>query len=312
MRIPGLGGRLTLAATAALTACLGTAALATPARAGTDLPVVYSSLAAGYATLAHPGAAPPGANDWACRPTAAHPRPVVLVHGTFANMTDNWNALSPLLANHGYCVFALNYGGLVAGQVGGTADIPTSGLELRDFVDRVLDTTGVSQVDIVGHSQGGMLPQYYVKFLGGAVTVHELVALSPDSHGTTLDGLNTLVNTFPWFPDLISAGCTACTQQLTGSAFVNQLDSVPDTMPGVHYTVIQTRYDTVVTPARSAFLSGPGVTNILLQDQCWNDFGDHVSMTFDHVALRDVLNALDPAHASPLDCTFPVHPGTGG
>jgi triacylglycerol esterase/lipase EstA (alpha/beta hydrolase family) len=311
MRSPRIGGRLLLAASATLTACATLVAAATPAQAST-LTVIYSSVPAGLATLANPGAAPPGANDWACQPSAAHPRPVVLVHGTFANMTDNWNTLSPLLKNNGYCVYAFNYGGLIAGQVGGTADIPTSGLELRDFVDRVLAATGVAQVDLVGHSQGGMLPQYYVKFLGGGPKVHELVGLSPDSHGTTADGLNTLVNTFPWFSDLISAACQACTQQLVGSTFVNQLTSVPDTVPGVHYTIIQTRYDLVVTPYQSAFLSGSGVTNITLQNQCWNDFGDHVSMAFDHVALRDVLNALDPAHASAPDCTWPVWPGIGG
>jgi triacylglycerol esterase/lipase EstA (alpha/beta hydrolase family) len=312
MRRSPAGGRVLLAATATLAACVAVAATTTPAQATTTLPVIYSVVPAGVATLAHPGAAPPGANDWACRPSVAHPRPVVLVHGTFANMTDNWNTLSPLLANNGYCVFAFNYGGLIAGQVGGTGDIPASGRQLRDFVDRVLAATAVSQVDIVGHSQGGMLPQYYVKFLGGGPQVHELVGLSPDSHGTTLDGLNTLANTFPWFTDLVGAGCLACTQQLAGSAFVNQLTSVPDTVPGVHYTIIATRYDLVVTPYRSAFLSGPGVTNITLQNQCLNDFGDHVSMAYDHVALRDVLNALDPAHARAPDCTWPVWPGIGG
>jgi len=35
-------------------------------------------------------------------------------------------------------------------------------------------------------------------------------------------------------------------------------------------------------------------------------------MSFDHVALRDVLNALDPAHARAPDCFFPVWPGIGG
>src|SRR5437879_8419484 len=44
-----------------------------------------------------PGISPPGANDWSCRPTALHPYPVVLVHGTFGDMTVSWNLISPVL-----------------------------------------------------------------------------------------------------------------------------------------------------------------------------------------------------------------------
>src|ERR1700712_2289754 len=65
-------------------------------------PVNYSFTAAIAYTLLHPGQPPVGANDWTCKPTSAHPDPVVLVHGTFADMTDSWEALSPLLANAGY------------------------------------------------------------------------------------------------------------------------------------------------------------------------------------------------------------------
>ena len=54
-----------------------------------------------------------------------------------------------------------------------------------------------------------------------------------------------------------------------------------------------------------------GVTNILLQSQCAVDQGEHLSMPYDHIADRDVLNALDPAHRVPPACT-PVLPIVGG
>ena len=103
-----------------------------------------------------------------CKPTRAHPRPVVLVHGTFADMADSWQALSPLLVDNGYCVFALNYGSSNgSGELGvyATGPIATSAEELGAFVQKVLSATGAGQVDMVGHSQGGMMPRYYLRFL---------------------------------------------------------------------------------------------------------------------------------------------------
>src|SRR6201999_4209668 len=123
----------------------------------------------------------------------AHPDPVILVNGTFANMDDNWQAASPLLANHGYCVYAFNYGGAsAASPVQGTGDIAASAAQLATFVNSVLSATGAAKVDLVGHSQGGMMPRYYLSFLGGAAKVATLVALAPFNYGTTLDGLTKL------------------------------------------------------------------------------------------------------------------------
>jgi len=277
-----------------------------------DLPVIYSG-AYGYAHVS-PTASPPGANDWSCQPSAAHPRPVVLVHGTFADMSDSWQALSPLLKNHGYCVFALNYGSYSgSGAIGvyAVGDIANSAQELGAFVDRVLAATGAAEVDLVGHSQGGMMPRYYLKYLGGAAKVHTLVGLSPSNHGTTLDGLFTLAGFFPGASQFTGALCPACQQQEAGSAFITNLNSGGETVPGVEYTVIQTRYDQVVTPYTSAFLSGSGVTNVLLQNQCILDFGDHLSMPYDHIADADVLTALDPLHPQHPLCT-PIAPTEGG
>jgi triacylglycerol esterase/lipase EstA (alpha/beta hydrolase family) len=237
---------------------------------------------------------------------------VVLVNGTFADMSDNWQALSPLLYDDGYCVFAFNYGSYAgSGLLGidGVGDIAQSAQQLSTFVNQVLAATGASQVDLVGHSQGGMMPRYYLRFLGGAAKVHALVGLAPSNHGTTLDGLFTLAGYFPGADAFVGLLCPACQQQTRGSSFLNTLNGGGDTVPGVQYTVIQSRGDEVVTPYASAFLSGPNVTNITLQSQCALDQGEHLSMPYDHIADADVLTALGTP-TTPA-CT-PIAPVVGG
>jgi triacylglycerol lipase len=230
------------------------------------------------------GISPPGANDFSCKPSKAHPHPVVLVHGTFFNMAMSWDLIAPALEKQGYCVFALDYGNQA------TVDIPTSAEQLKDFVNRVVNATGARKVDLVGHSQGGMMPRYYLKFLGGTRHVSELIGLAASNHGTTT----------PLAP-FVGPLCKACAQQVAGSDFLKKLNAGDETPGKVDYTVIETSHDEVVTPYTSAFLaSGPRTTNILLQDDCPLDLVEHVSIIYDPVALQWVENALGrPGPANP-------------
>ncbi|MFD6534506.1 esterase/lipase family protein [Streptomyces sp. NPDC060184] len=246
-----------------------------------------------------------GWNDYSCKPSAAHPRPVVLVHGTFGNSVDNWLVLAPYLVVRGYCVFSLDYGQLPGVPVfNGLGPIDRSAAQLGTFVDKVLAATGASKADLVGHSQGGMMPNYYLKFLGGAAKVNALVALAPDNHGTTLLGLTKLLPYFPGVESLLTSATPGLADQVAGSPFVTKLNSLPDTVAGVKYTVISTLYDEVVTPYRTQYLSGANVRNVLLQDLCAVDVSEHVLIgTTDKIAFHEVANALDPAHATTTDCT---------
>ncbi|MDT0381840.1 alpha/beta fold hydrolase [Streptomyces sp. DSM 42041] len=249
-------------------------------------------------------AASSGWNDFSCKPSAAHPRAVVLVHGTGGNSVDNWLGLAPYLVNRGYCVFSLDYGRLDGVPFfHGLGPIEDSAGELSAYVDRVLAATGTDEVDIVGHSQGGMMPRYYLKFLGGADDVHTFVGIAPSNHGTTLLGLTKLLDLFPGLEDAIGGSAPALTQQVAGSGFLQRLNDGGDTVPGVEYTVIATRYDQVVTPYRTQFLEGPNVRNILVQDRCPVDISEHLTVALvDRVTFHETVNALDPAHATPANC----------
>jgi pimeloyl-ACP methyl ester carboxylesterase len=319
------------------TALIGALALAWPGVAGattpaskapggnsvhaqSPFPVLYSPLAAGPEVLTNPTGAPAGANNWSCKPSSSHPDPVVLVHGLGATMAENWATISPLLADNGYCVFALTYG-LDPGEVyiGGLQAMETSSRQLATLVDQVLRRTGASRVDLVGHSEGTVMPQYYLKFLGGAAKVNRYVAITPLYQGTTLDGVGTLLTPFETlypsgaapFEAAVANFCGSCQEFLQGSPFLQHLYADGHyAVPGIDYTTIMTRYDELVTPYTSGELHAPNATNIVVQDQCPLDFSEHATMAFDPVVAQDTLNALDPGLAEPVPCTL-VLPGIG-
>jgi triacylglycerol esterase/lipase EstA (alpha/beta hydrolase family) len=246
--------------------------------------------------------APPSGANTNCRPTSTHPYPVVLSEGTFASMYNSFGAISPDLVNNGYCVYAFNYGQTIdPSMFNAMGNIATSSGQLSSFVNQVLAETGASKVDIVGWSQGGMMPRYYINDLGGASKVNMLVGFAPSNYGTTVDGLTTLISDFGLLgvsTALLSVKCEACDQQLQGSSFLASLNQTP-TASDVKYVVIETEDDEVVTPYTNAFLpTASNVQNILLQSQCPQDGSDHLSIPYDSNALADMINALGPDSAN--------------
>jgi triacylglycerol lipase len=75
-----------------------------------------------------------------------------------------------------------------------------------------------------------------------------------------------------------------------------------------HYVTVNSIYDELVGPIGGELPPAPNVTNVILQNICPLDFGDHLSMVADPMAVQYMLNALDPAHAKPIQCalTLPV------
>lgn len=236
---------------------------------------------------------PSGANDWTCQPTKRRPEPVIIVHGTFGDRKSLLDNLSHAMVAKGFCVYSFDYGNRATGR------IQYSARQLRAFTKKVLRATGARKVSMVGHSQGGMMPRYYIKFLGGARFVDDLVGLSPSNHGTAIvaNPLNPL--TGPIF-DVV---CPACNQQGTGSKFLLHLNKGDETPGRVSYTQITTRYDEVVVPYTSAYLEpGRRTTNVTVQDTCPLELTEHLTIPMDPAAIGWTLNAL--THRGPADPRF--------
>jgi triacylglycerol esterase/lipase EstA (alpha/beta hydrolase family) len=268
------------------------------------LAFMLAGQAAGRAA-AGPGS---GFNDWSCRPSAAHPEPVVLLHGLGGNGPGNFSALGPYLASAGFCVYAPTYGEAIAGvPVGGITPIPQSAGEIAAFIGRVLAATGAAKVDLAGHSEGGFQALYGPKFVPGeAATVARVVALAPPTHGTTFASLVTIAGALgasPLTAAILAAGCPACNELTTGSDLVTSLNTGPVAQPGIAYTIIASTHDELVTPYGTEFVSEPGVGNETVQASCPLDPVGHIGLAYDTDVAQLVRNALDPAHPVPVTCT---------
>lgn len=299
-----------LALVVLLVLALGSPAQAAPTK---PLPVPYTFLPSAVIAGLGIDADPPGANNWDCKPSAAHPNPVVLVHGLSGNKSTNWQTYAPLLANEGYCVFALTYGQQTAipapyNQVlGGFGPMETSAAQLSVFVDKVLDSTDAAKVDILGHSEGTVVPNYYAKFLDGGPKIDKYVAIAPLWHGTNPAGLATLstigtpFGLTPILNRTLEPFFASGPQLLTGSDFMTKMRSGgTPIVKGITYTNIVTKYDELVQPYTSGI--EPGMTNLVVQDYCSLDLSEHFQIVADPIASALVLNALDPAHPRRVPC----------
>ncbi|HET7689761.1 MAG TPA: alpha/beta fold hydrolase [Nocardioidaceae bacterium] len=303
--------RRALAAVACLAALLGL----TPGSAGAadELPVTYNFLVGAVAAGYPFNADPPGANIWTCKPTKAHPRPVILVHGTAGNKNTNWRTYAPLLKNNGYCVYALTYGVApgsppIIDQLGGFTSMKGSAEKLAAFVQKVLRSTGARKVDLIGHSQGTIMPAWYVKFLGGARYVRNYVSLAPLWHGTkTGEGMAPFAAVFGFDEDE-APFCTACAQFGPKSKFMARIRQGGAAVDGVRYTNIMTKYDQLVQPWWSG--REKGMRNFAVQDFCSLDLSEHFEIASDPIASVIVLNTLDPERKQKIPC-FPVLPYVG-
>ncbi|MFI9242478.1 esterase/lipase family protein [Streptomyces sp. NPDC053086] len=117
------------------------------------------------------------ATDGAARLPVRRGPPVVLLHG-FIDNRSVFVLLRRALAQHGrQRVESLNYSPL-------TCDIRIAAELLGRHIDEICERTGSAQVDIVGHSLGGLIARYYVQCLGGDLRVRTLVTLGTPHSGT--------------------------------------------------------------------------------------------------------------------------------
>ncbi len=216
------------------------------------------------------------------------PDPVVIVNGTFGPAFF-YEPLAERLRADGNEVFIFELTNLGTGDIAGTAE------DLAGFVGGVLSTTGAAKVDLVGHSQGGLVARQYVKYLGGESTVDSLVSLGAPHYGTAV------ANIADFFGGGDCLGIVACQQMAVGSDFVNALNDGDDTIGAVRYTNLYTALDELVRPVDNAALND-GATNVLVQSQCPFRAVAHVGLALDGTVYDGVHDALLGGPIQ-LDCT---------
>jgi triacylglycerol lipase len=137
--------------------------------------------------------------------------PVLLLHGYFATR-GSLHLLEHNLVRRGHVVMSYPLGALF--NLGDIRD--SAGLIARK-VESIVAQTGVTHVDIVGHSMGGLVGLYYLKRLGGRHRVRRLVMMGTPAQGTwsALLGLFT------------APLGRASFQLLPGSPFLRELAEAP-------------------------------------------------------------------------------------
>lgn len=237
--------------------------------------------------------------------------PILLVPGTTLTPEENfaWNYERALNAlGLPYCTIELPNKAMSDIQVAGEYVV----YALRTM-SRFNGQRAARKVQIIGYSQGGMVPRWALRFWPDTrELVDDDVGLDASNHGTVTAE-----------PSCLHEGCAPSVwQQRSSSAFIAALNSYQETFPGISYTEIYSYNDEIVVPntsdqgSSSVHSGGAQIANIAVQEVCPGHTADHLAMgSYDPVGYALALDAVThagPAQASRISaivCVEPFQPG---
>ncbi|MEU5791235.1 alpha/beta fold hydrolase [Micromonospora purpureochromogenes] len=258
--------RTILAATTAVAALLvpATAAAAAPDRTTTATTAATSTTAAAVNANANP----------------------VIVVGGLIGVSIAYEPIAARLRADGFRVSIFQIPGL------GFGDIRESARAFKTYVDQVRARTGAAKVDLVAHSEGGLVSRWYVKFLGGADIVGRYVSLGSPQQGTYVANILKFIGLGS------CAGIVACQQMSIGSDLLTALNGGDDTPGAIRWATVRTWQDELVWPIGNAALSD-GANNVLIQSWCPLRLVGHVSLILDGTTYTVVRQVLTDAPVRP-------------
>ena len=188
------------------------------------------------------------------------PRPIIVLHG-YAMNRANFLPLAFRLAR-------ANLGPIAGFEYWTLGRTAAAARQLAWFVDEVRRTTGAAQVDIVGHSMGGVVAHYYVALLGGDGAVANLVTLGSPHAGT----------------DVSAVGVGYAMRELAGgSLLVKRLAAAP-ALAHTRMTTILSHTDALVPAAQQVPV--PGAERVV-----FDDLG-HVALLGSRRVARAIIERL--------------------
>ncbi|MBZ0252506.1 MAG: hypothetical protein K8I02_04125 [Candidatus Methylomirabilis sp.] len=169
------------------------------------------------------------------------PTPVLFVHGLGGERSQSFAQAREWLWDNGYEGHELREIHLSNSY----GCIEQSAREVAVAAAQLLADTGAEQLDLVGHSLGGLVGRYFIKNLGGTRVVRTFVSITSPQHGT-----------FTITPSPLNS--CSMNQMMVGSPFLAALnagDETPDS-ERIRYLTIRGLNDLLVTPNTSPMLAG--------------------------------------------------------
>jgi triacylglycerol lipase len=221
--------------------------------------------------------------------------PILLVHGTMTWGYEQYHwTWEPALDALGldWCTVTYPHRGL--------GDMQVSAEYVAYAVKRMHAITG-RRVDVVGHSQGGAIPRWAIKFWPSVQrAVDDFVGIAATHHGTTLASGAASQRLVPMPPAIF--------QFDPASNFVRTINAGDETPGRVSYTQFWSEFDEEVQPSRGPDASQAldygredrNTVNLTMEELCPGRITDHNMIgLFDRVAFAVTLRAF--ADRGPLD-----------